>query len=104
MAREDARITMSRLNVNDAQCAALFVSRLQRSDDPTGDAVAEAVGRTMRQFGASGCVGLMAQEFGEHPEAAMDRMQWIRQRPAPADYPYGELGVEQRARTLPGSG
>jgi hypothetical protein len=21
----------------------------------------------------------MAQEFGDHPEAAMDRMQWIRQ-------------------------
>jgi hypothetical protein len=33
----------------------------------------------MRQLGAPGCVALMAQEFGDHPEAAMDRMQWIRQ-------------------------
>jgi hypothetical protein len=79
MARKHEGITMSRLNVNDAQCAALFASRLQRSDAPTGDAVADAVSRTMRQFGASGCVGLMAQEFGDHPEAAMDRMQWVRQ-------------------------
>jgi hypothetical protein len=70
---------MSRLNVNDAQCAALFASGLQRSGVPTGDAVAEAVSRTMRQFGISGCLGLMAQEFGDHPEAAMDRMQWVRQ-------------------------
>jgi hypothetical protein len=70
---------MSRLNVNDAQCAALFVSRLQRSDALPGDAVAEAVSRTMRRFGVSGCVGLMAQEFGDHPDVAMDRMQWVRQ-------------------------
>jgi hypothetical protein len=79
MAREGTGMTMSRLNVNDAQCAVLFVSRLQRSDAPTGDAVAEAVSRTARQFGVSGCVGLMAQEFGDHPEAAMDRMRWVRQ-------------------------
>jgi hypothetical protein len=70
---------MSRLNVNDARCAALFVSRLQRSDALTGDAVAEAVSRTMRRFGVSGCVGLMAREFGDHPEVAMGRMQWVRQ-------------------------
>lgn len=70
---------MTRLNVDDAQCAALFASRLQRSDAPTGDAVAKAVSRTVRQFGIGGCVGLMAQEFGDHPEAAMERMRWVRQ-------------------------
>jgi hypothetical protein len=69
---------MTSLTVNDAKYAALFVSGLQRSDAPTGDAVAEAASRTVRQFGARGCIGLMAQEFGDHPEAAMDRMQWIR--------------------------
>jgi hypothetical protein len=41
--------------------------------------VAEAVSRTLRQFGIRGCVGLMAQEFGDHPEAAKDRMRWILQ-------------------------
>jgi hypothetical protein len=70
---------MTRLTVNDARCAALFVSGLQRSDDPSGDAVAEAARRSVRQFGVRGCLGLMAQEFGDHPEAALDRMRWIRQ-------------------------
>jgi hypothetical protein len=70
---------MNSLTVNDAQCAALFVSGLQRSDALSGDAVAQAATRAVRQFGVRGCAGLMAQEFGDHPEAAMDRMQWIRQ-------------------------
>ena len=75
---------MTRFNVNnaqgnDTQCAALFASGLQRSDVLTSDAVADAVSRTVRQFGVSGCVGLMAQEFGDHPETAADRMRWIRQ-------------------------
>jgi hypothetical protein len=69
---------MTSLTVNDARCAALFVSGLQRSDAPDGDVVAEAVIRSVRQFGVRGCAGLMAQEFGDHPEAAMDRMRWIR--------------------------
>jgi hypothetical protein len=69
---------MTTLTMNDARCAALFVSGLQRSDGPNGDATAEAVRRAVRQFGVRGCVGLMAQEFGDHPEAAVDRMRWIR--------------------------
>ena len=70
---------MIRRNVIDARCAALFVSGLQRSDAPTGDTVAEAMQRTVRRFGVGGCDGRMAQEFGDHPEAAMDRMRWVRE-------------------------
>jgi len=75
---------MTRFNVidthgSDAQCAALFASGLQRSDVLTSDEVADAVSRTVRRFGVRGCVGLMAQEFGDHPETATDRMRWIRQ-------------------------
>jgi hypothetical protein len=70
---------MTGLNMTDARCAALFASELQRSDAPTGDAIAEAVQRTVRQFGVRGCEGRMAQEFGDHPEAAMDRMRWVCQ-------------------------
>ena len=70
---------MSRLNMTDARCTALFASGLQRSDVPTGDAVAEAVQLTVRQFGVRGCAARMAQEFGDHPEAALQRMRWIRQ-------------------------
>jgi hypothetical protein len=32
----------------------------------------------VRQFGIRGCVSRMAQEFGDHPEAAADRMRWVR--------------------------
>ena len=69
---------MNRLNITDVRCAALFTSGLQPSDAPTGAAVAKAVQRAVRQFGIGGCCGPDAQEFGDHPEAAADRMQWVR--------------------------
>jgi hypothetical protein len=69
---------MTRLNVQDARCEALFASGLQRSDTPTAEAVAEAISRTVQQFGIRGCASLMAQEFGDHPETAADRMRWVR--------------------------
>ena len=70
---------MTQLNVNDARCEALFASGLQRSDAPTHEALAEVISRTVRQFGIAGCRSRMAQEFGDHPEAAASRMRWIRQ-------------------------
>ena len=44
-----------------------------------GDAVAEAVRRSVPQFRVRGCAGLMAPEFGAHPEAAVDACAWIWQ-------------------------
>jgi hypothetical protein len=70
---------MTRLNVTDARCEALFASGLQRSDTPTAEVVAEVISHTVRQVGVRGCTGRMAQEFGDHPEMAADRMRWIRQ-------------------------
>ena len=70
---------MSMQNVTDAGCEALFASGLQRSDAPTAEMVAKAIRRAMRQFGIGGCVSRMAQEFGDHPDAAAERMRWIRQ-------------------------
>jgi hypothetical protein len=64
--------------VNDARCEALFVSGLQRSDTATPAALAELVGAAVRRFGVRGCAGRMAQDFGDDPEAAADRMRWIR--------------------------
>jgi hypothetical protein len=69
---------MTRLNVNEARCAALFASGLQRSDAQDDHAVSQAVSRAVRRFGIRGCAGLMAQEFGDHPEAAAARMRWVR--------------------------
>jgi len=70
---------MTMQNVTGAWCEALFASELQRSDAPTAEMVAEAIRRAMRQFGIRGCVSRMAQEFGDHPDAAAERMRWIRQ-------------------------
>ena len=70
---------MTRLNINDARCEALFASWLQRSDSPTAERVAEAISRAVRQFGIRGCADQIAQEFGDYPEAAADRMRWVRQ-------------------------
>jgi len=70
---------MTRLNASEARCAALFASGLQRSDARDDHAVSQAVSRAMRRFGTRGCAGVMAQEFGDHPEAAAARMRWVRQ-------------------------
>lgn len=70
---------MNRLNMNDERCEALFASALQRSDLLTAEAVALAISETIRALGSTGCASRMAQEFGDHPEAAIERMRWARQ-------------------------
>jgi hypothetical protein len=70
---------MTRLNGNDARCLALFASGLQPSDAPTAETVAQAINRAIRRLGVRGCVARMAQEFGDHPDAAATRMCWVRQ-------------------------
>jgi hypothetical protein len=69
---------MVRPIVTDTTCEALFASALQRSDAVTAEAVADAISHAMSELGAAGCASRMAEEFGEHPEAACDRMQWVR--------------------------
>jgi hypothetical protein len=66
------------LNVSDARHEALFASALQPSETPTADMVAEAISCAVKQFGVRGCVRRMAQEFGDHPDAAAERMRWAR--------------------------
>jgi NAD(P)-dependent dehydrogenase (short-subunit alcohol dehydrogenase family) len=73
------RPARTRLNVTDARCEALFASGLQRSDTPDADMVAEVISHAVRQLGTRGCAGRMAQQFGDHPEMAADRMRWVRQ-------------------------
>ena len=64
--------------VSDAWCEALFASWLQPSGAPTAEMVAEAITVAVRRLGIRGCIGRMAQEFGDHPEAAAERMRWVR--------------------------
>ena len=57
---------------------ALFVSALQRCDRPSAGQVKQAVAAAMGVFGPLGCAERVAQEFGDHPEAAVTRMRWAR--------------------------
>ena len=73
------QIALTQLDMNIVRCRALFSSGLQPSDAPTADMVATAISRAVQQFGIGGCAGRMAQEFGDHPDAAATRMRWVRQ-------------------------
>ena len=73
------QITVTQLDMTGARCQALFSSALQPSDVPTADMVAAAISHAVQQFGTGGCAGRMAQEFGDHPDAAARRMRWVRQ-------------------------
>jgi hypothetical protein len=88
---------MSRLNVNRARREALFASGLQRSDVLTADALTEVISCTVRRIGIGGCISLMAQEFGEHPETAAERMRWIRQL---ADEAFASRAAQADSSTL----
>jgi hypothetical protein len=69
----------TRRSASDARREALFVSALQPSDTPGADAIAEAITSAKHRFGPRGCAARMAQEFGDHPDAAAARMRWARQ-------------------------
>ena len=102
---------MAWLSVSSARYEALFASGLQRSDSPSAEAVAQAIRRTVCQLGTRGCASQMAQEFGDHPEAACDRMRWVRQviselaaAPAPQRAKSGRSMAAHPCPPRPGSG
>jgi hypothetical protein len=57
---------------------ALFVSVLQRSDEPDARQVRKAIAAAVRAYGGGGCAQQVAQEFGDHPDTAVARMRWAR--------------------------
>ena len=65
-------------SVRAIQADALFVSALQRGDEPNASQVWQAVTVALDAHGDAGCAGRVAQEFGDHPEAAAVRMRWAR--------------------------
>ncbi|MEU4423394.1 hypothetical protein AB0F81_22435 [Actinoplanes sp. NPDC024001] len=64
--------------IDDVRCEALFVSHLQRSQEPTAEVIRAEVLATVDRLGEAGCAELVAQEFGEHPDCAIGRMRWAR--------------------------
>ena len=63
------RPTMYHPSTSAVRAEALFASVLQRSDRPSAGQVRKAVAAAVRAYGGRGCVELVAQEFGDHPEA-----------------------------------
>src|SRR5258708_38546823 len=65
-------------DVPDVQCEALFASSLQATDAISPEVATTEIRRTIQQLGPEGCATRMAQEFGDHPEEARDRLRWAR--------------------------
>jgi hypothetical protein len=80
---------------------ALFVSVLQRCDRPSAGQVQQAVAAAVGVFGPLGCAERVAQEFGDHPEAAVTRMRWARTLAAKA---MGGPGAGRCQRPITGQG
>jgi hypothetical protein len=74
---------MIRLTTTDARCA-LFASALQQSDRLSADVLAAAISAAIERLGVAGCLDRMAQEFGDHPETASERMRWVSQLDLPS--------------------
>lgn len=70
------RTATHHLSISAVRADALFVSALQRSEEPTADQVRQAVVAALRTWGSRGCAEGVAQEFGDHPETATARMRW----------------------------
>ena len=69
---------MSSVSIACVRSEALFVSPLQRSEDPTAEQIDQAIEQAVRRWGSRGCAALVAQEFGDHPDTAAPRMRWAR--------------------------
>lgn len=63
--------------VKDLAAEALFVSCLQPSECPSRQAVEQAVTAMILLHGCDGCAAEVATEFGDHPDIAVRRMNWV---------------------------
>jgi hypothetical protein len=72
------RLAMQHPSTSALRADALFVSALQRSDDPSAAQVRHIIAAAVREYGRQGCAERVAQEFGDHPETAVVRMRWAR--------------------------
>ena len=73
------RSAMHNPSISAVWADALFVSALQRCEHPSAGQVRQAVAAAIHAYGQCGCAERMAQEFGDHPDTAVDRMRWARE-------------------------
>ena len=65
--------------ITAARAAALFVSHLSATAQPTDQEVAAAIRHALLSHGGSrACAADVAAEYGDHPELAVVRMRWAR--------------------------
>lgn len=64
------------IDLDAVRASALFVSPLQASETPSAAQVAAAITTVVRARGTRACAGVVAGEFGDHPEVAVVRMRW----------------------------
>jgi hypothetical protein len=69
---------MSPHSIHALHADALFASTLQCSDEVNVGLIHQAITVSLDTYGVAGCAGRVAQEFGDHPEAAAGRMRWAR--------------------------
>jgi len=72
------QITTCHASTTAVWADAVFVSVLQRSDQPGPWSGPPGHRRGRRAHGEQGCAQRVAQEFGDHPETAVTRMLWAR--------------------------
>ena len=95
-------LAMQHPSISALRADALFVSGLQRSDEPSTAQVQHAIAAAVREFGGLGCAGRVAQEFGDHPETAAVRMRWARALASEASgCPAAEPSARRDARSCP---
>ena len=95
------RPVMNHLGISAARTDALFVSTLQRSDEPSAGQIRQSVALAVRRFGSRGCAVRVAEAFGEHSALAAERMRWARQAVAEVFGDPGRREQGQRAGQQP---
>jgi hypothetical protein len=83
-------------SIQTLQADALFASALQHNDDVSINHIRRAISLALDTYGAAGCAGRVAQEFGDHPETAAMRMRWARAMAAALD-----IQAVPRTRRMP---
>ena len=61
-----------------AVAAVALQAAARRPEAPGTGQVRAAAAAALRAYGRRGCAEQVAQEFGDHPEAAVARMRWAR--------------------------
>lgn len=63
-----------------AQAEALFTSTLSACEPHDAAELRAGIAAAVRDHnGVRGCAAEVAQEFGDHPETAVERMRWARE-------------------------